>query len=78
MVTTDPNIFEKDGYVFYPGHGVGKIININEKTFAGSIIKFYVITFDILDNTKKNLTLSVPKTQASKLGLRELTPIVSC
>lgn len=67
--------FCKEDYVVYPGHGVGRIVNIEEKTFSDNKIEFYVIKFDTLNNNVKNLTLRIPKTQAKKCGMRFLTSI---
>ncbi len=58
----------KVGYkAVYPGHGVGEILGIEEKTVAGDTQKFYVIR--ILDN---NMKIYVPLASADSVGLREI------
>ena len=66
--------FEIKEYVVYPGHGIGKIIDIKESIFSGNKIKCYIIKFDTINNNTKNLILHIPKYQAKKSGMRPITP----
>jgi len=54
--------------VVYPAHGVGTIIAEENQIVAGNDVDLYVISF-----VKDKMTLRVPKTRASKIGLRHLS-----
>ena len=54
--------------VVYPAHGVGTIIAEENQIVAGNDVDLYVISF-----VKDKMTLRVPKTRASKIGLRDLS-----
>lgn len=53
----------------YPGHGVGRVVSIEEKQIAGASLTFYSI--EILESGMK---IMVPKTRVKTVGLR---PIIS-
>ncbi|MBX9766137.1 MAG: CarD family transcriptional regulator [Bdellovibrionales bacterium] len=53
----------------YPGHGVGRVVSIEEKLIAGASLTFYSI--EILESGMK---IMVPKTRVKTVGLR---PIIS-
>ena len=55
--------------VVYPSQGVGIIENIEEKSFKGAKILYYVIYLEVSD-----MTIMVPVDKAAGLGIR---PIVS-
>lgn len=54
--------------VVYPGHGVAKIIRIVEKIVAGNISHFFELKF-----LHKDMTILVPKSNLSSIGLRRLS-----
>ena len=62
--------FKAGQYVVYPTQGVGKLLRIEEQTFAGQKIKMMVIDFE-----KKHMTLRVPFDSAEISGLRPLMSI---
>jgi CarD family transcriptional regulator len=53
--------------VVYPLHGVGKIINIEEKSFKETKILYYIIYIDVSD-----MTVMVPVNKADELGIRSI------
>ncbi len=53
--------------VVYPTHGVGKILSEEIDNYGGIEIKVYVITFE-----NNNMTLRIPQSRATKVGLRPL------
>ena len=61
--------FKLNQHVVYPLQGVGKINSIEEKSFKGKSILYYIIYLDITD-----MTVMVPVDKALELGIR---PIVS-
>ncbi len=63
VVTT----FKKGDHVVYPGHGVGKIVGIEEKKVMDTTLVFYMIS--ILDTGMK---IMVPQDKADSVGLRHL------
>lgn len=62
------NDFKIGDCVVYPSHGVGKIIDEEVQTIAGSDFSMLVISFD-----NDRLTVKVPKNRAFKAGLRFLS-----
>lgn len=54
--------------VVYPGHGVAQIIRIVEKIVAGSVSRFFELKF-----LNKEMTILVPKSNLSSVGLRRLS-----
>ncbi len=62
--------FKPGQYVVYPTQGVGKLLRIEEQTFAGQKIKMMVIDFE-----RNHMTLRVPLDRAEISGLRPLMSI---
>ena len=67
--TNSPTTFKMNQEVVYPLQGVGKIISIEEKSFKGKKILYYIIYLEVTD-----MTVMVPVDKALDLGIR---PIVS-
>ena len=59
--------FKVNQKVVYPSQGVGKILEIKEKTFKGENILYYVIYLDVSD-----MTVMVPVLKAEELGIRAI------
>lgn len=53
--------------VIYPTHGVGKIINFEQREIVGQKLDLIVIAFD------RNMTFQIPKEKAEKHGLRPVS-----
>ncbi|MEJ2118186.1 MAG: CarD family transcriptional regulator, partial [Alphaproteobacteria bacterium] len=62
------NGFQKDEYVVYPTHGVGRIIAIEEQEIAGCKLELFVINFE-----KDKMTLRVPTGKCESAGMRKLS-----
>jgi CarD family transcriptional regulator len=62
--------FKTGQYVVYPTQGVGKLVRIEEQTFAGQKIKMIVIDFE-----RNHMTLRIPVDRAEISGLRPVTSI---
>jgi len=62
--------FKTGQYVVYPTQGVGKLVRIEEQTFAGQKIKMIVIEFE-----RNHMTLRIPVERAEISGLRPVTSI---
>lgn len=60
--------FKIGDMVVYPTHGVGLIEAEEEEEIAGSKMSFFVVA-----TVKNKVTIRVPKTRASKAGLRHLS-----
>lgn len=60
--------FRPDDFVVYPTHGVGRIVSIEEQEVAGLRLEMFVISFE-----KDKMTLRVPTTRASEVGMRSLS-----
>lgn len=60
--------FKIGDIVVYPTHGVGLIEAEEEEEIAGSKMSFFVVS-----TVKNKVTIRVPKTRASKAGLRHLS-----
>jgi CarD family transcriptional regulator len=59
--------FAVEQHVVYPLQGVGKITSIEEKSFKGSDVLYYVIYLEISD-----MTVMVPVDRAEELGIRSI------
>lgn len=53
--------------VFYPAHGEGKILALQDMEIAGEFVKVLLIKF------KEGFTLRIPVAKAASVGLRRLT-----
>jgi CarD family transcriptional regulator len=62
------NGFQKNEYVVYPTHGVGRIIDIEEQEIAGCKLELFVINFE-----KDKMTLRVPTGKCKSAGMRKLS-----
>ena len=60
--------FNVDDYVFYPAHGVGKVLFIEDIVIADQTIRVMGINF-----AEDQITLRLPVTKAASVGLRRLT-----
>ncbi len=60
--------FSVGNYVVYPKHGVGRIVELETKEFAGTVLELYVIRFK-----KERMTLRVPTNKAIDSGMRRLS-----
>jgi CarD family transcriptional regulator len=69
MENTTVPAFQIDQRVVYPSQGVGRILEIREKTFKDIKILYYIIYLEFSD-----MTVMVPVDKAAGLGLR---PIVA-
>ena len=61
-------MFSLGDKVVYPGHGVAKISCIVEKIVAGSVARFFELEF-----LNKDMTILVPTSNLSTIGLRRLS-----
>jgi CarD family transcriptional regulator len=61
-------MFALNEKVVYPGHGVAKISRIIEKTISGNVTLFFELKF-----LNKNMTILVPTTNFSAIGIRPLS-----
>ncbi len=59
--------FKAGEYIVYPAHGVGRIVGIDAQEVAGLKLDLFVISF-----LKDKMTLRVPTTKASAVGMRKL------
>ena len=66
--TTDP-AYQIDQRVVYPSQGVGRILEIREKSFKDSKMLYYIIYLEFSD-----MTVMVPVDKAGILGLRPIVP----
>ena len=60
--------FNVDDYVFYPAHGVGKVLFIEDIAIADQTIRVMGINF-----AEDQITLRLPVAKAASVGLRRLT-----
>ena len=60
--------FAPKDFVVYPTHGVGYIKAIEKQEFEGAKMELFVINFE-----KDKMTLRVPVTKASTVGMRKLS-----
>ena len=65
--TTQRAGFRIGEYIVYPAHGVGRIVGIDTQEVAGIKLDLFVISF-----VKDKMTLRVPVTKASTVGMRKL------
>jgi CarD family transcriptional regulator len=61
--------FSIDERVVYPSQGVGRILEIREKTFKDTKVLYYIIYLEFSD-----MTVMVPVDKADSLGLRAIVP----
>ncbi|MGB4586008.1 MAG: CarD family transcriptional regulator [Rectinemataceae bacterium] len=61
--------YQIDQRVVYPSQGVGRILEIREKSFKDSKILYYIIYLEFSD-----MTVMVPVDKADLLGLRPIVP----
>ncbi|MCK5632778.1 hypothetical protein KAH94_03450 [bacterium] len=61
-------MFSLGDKVVYPGHGVAKISCIVEKIIAGNVSRFFELKF-----LNKDMTILVPISNLSSIGLRRLS-----
>jgi CarD family transcriptional regulator len=61
-------VFEKGDFVVYPTHGVGRVVDIEERQIAGHKLDLFVISFE-----QDRMTLRVPVAKAKISGLRKLS-----
>jgi CarD family transcriptional regulator len=66
--STQRNGFQKDEYIVYPTHGVGRIVGIEEQEIAGCTLELFVINFE-----KDKMTLRVPTAKSTAAGMRKLS-----
>ncbi len=59
--------FKAHEFIVYPSHGVGQIMAIEEQEVAGYKLELFVISF-----AKDKMTLRVPTTKVSSVGMRKL------
>lgn len=62
--------FKLGDKVVYPGHGVGEITEVIDRTIAGSNHQVYQMT--LIDKNKKEFMAMVPVAQADTVGLRRV------
>lgn len=66
---TSPHTFQENQEVVYPLQGVGHISSIEERTFKGEQIPYYIIYLEVSD-----MTVMVPVDKAEELGIRAIVP----
>jgi CarD family transcriptional regulator len=66
------NGFKAGEYIVYPAHGVGLISSIEEQEIAGYKLELFVISFE-----KDKMTLRVPISKISAVGMRKLSEPVA-
>lgn len=59
--------FEPGDLAVHPGHGVGRVASIEERSFGGQLSVVYV-----LEIVGSELKVMVPKTTAARVGLRRV------
>ncbi|MHB9153076.1 MAG: CarD family transcriptional regulator [Spirochaetales bacterium] len=69
MENTTVPAYKIDQRVVYPSQGVGRILEIREKSFKDSKILYYIIYLEFSD-----MTVMVPIDKAGTLGLRPIVP----
>ncbi len=68
--STNRNGFQKDEFVVYPTHGVGRIVGIEEQEIAGYKLELFIINFE-----KDKMTLRVPTSKCESAGMRKLSDV---
>jgi CarD family transcriptional regulator len=61
--------FVVDQRIVYPSQGVGRIMEIREKSFRDSTVLYYIIYLEFSD-----MTVMVPVDKAVELGIRAIVP----
>lgn len=61
--------FSVDQRIVYPSQGVGRIVEIREKSFKDSTVTYYIIYLEFSD-----MTVMVPVEKAEELGIRAIVP----
>ncbi len=61
--------FIVDQRIVYPSQGVGRILEIREKSFKDSSVLYYIIYLEFSD-----MTVMVPVDKALELGIRAIVP----
>jgi CarD family transcriptional regulator len=61
--------FKVDQRIVYPSQGVGKILEIEEKSFKDTKLLYYTIYLEFSD-----MTVMVPTDKAIELGIRAIVP----
>jgi CarD family transcriptional regulator len=61
--------FKVDQRIVYPSQGVGRILEITEKSFKDSKLLYYTIYLEFSD-----MTVMVPVDKATELGIRAIVP----
>ncbi len=69
MENTPIPTYQVDQRVVYPSQGVGRIIEIREKTFKDSKVLYYIIYLEFSD-----MTVMVPVDKVNELGIRPIVP----
>ncbi|MDX9827382.1 MAG: CarD family transcriptional regulator [Spirochaetia bacterium] len=69
MENTKVPAYSIDQRVVYPSQGVGRILEIREKSFKDSKILYYIIYLEFSD-----MTVMVPVEKAETLGVRPIVP----
>ena len=64
---SDSPTYEINQKIVYPSQGVGKIIDITEKKFKDTVLKYYIIYFEVSD-----MTVMIPVEKAAELGIRAI------
>jgi len=69
MENTPIPAYQVDQRVVYPSQGVGRIIEIREKTFKDTKVLYYIIYLEFSD-----MTVMVPVDKVNELGIRPIVP----
>lgn len=69
MDKPDTPMFEVDQRIVYPSQGVGRILEIREKSFKDSKVLYYIIYLEFSD-----MTVMIPTEKAEILGIRAIVP----
>ena len=68
MAKKTQSSFQKDDFVVYPTHGVGRILGSEPHEINGSKVELLVVRFE-----QERMTLRVPMEKVRSLGLRTLS-----
>jgi CarD family transcriptional regulator len=69
MENTPIHTYQVDQRVVYPSQGVGRIMEIREKTFKDTKVLYYIIYLEFSD-----MTVMVPVDKVNELGIRPIVP----
>ncbi len=61
--------FKKGQQIVYPLQGVGLVEDIEERSFKGEMVPYYVMYFEVSD-----MTIRIPVSTASEQGIRAIVP----